>query len=410
LRQETDLLKKSRIIVIVALLAGGCGSDGERTDGPRDGQPLAKSQPASPPVVESSSTQPIEAMDEADPIIAHIDKINITRSQIVKPLLEGYGLNVLLNTATLEMARQEAAKLGMTVTPDDIAAEHDMTMAKMFVDAKKEDYPQLLEQFLTQSHVSRPEFDIILETNAYLRKIAQPAVEASINEEKLQEAFKILYGETVQVRHIQCSNPQEIAEAKRMLAAGEPFDQVARKVSRNQTTAPMGGELPPFSRNAAGYPQVFKDVAFSLKPGEVSDTVQAGDAYHLILLEKRIAPKAVKYDDVKDSLRKDLAERMTQVQVKNLRVQLLNQITATMKVDDPMLAKQYELKKTQSDTAVHGKQDALDAIKRDGRAAAEQAEQTSGQTGEGLRPPATMPGGGPGESNLPITTQPTTRP
>ncbi len=151
-------------------------------------------------------------------------------------------------------------------------------------------------------------------------------------------------------------------------------------------------------------------MAFSLKPGEVSDTVQAGDAYHLILLEKRIAPKAVKFDDVKESLRKDLAERLTQVQMKNLRVQLLNQVTTLLKVDDPMLAKQYELIKSQSDTAVHGKQDALDAIKRDGRAAAEQSEQTSGTTGEGLRPPATMPGGGPGESNLPITTQPTTRP
>ncbi len=399
------MLKKSRIILIVALLAGGCGSDGKRTEGPRDVQPLTKS----PPVV-NTNTQPIEAMDEADPVIAHIDKINITRSQIVKPLIEGYGLSVLLNTATLEMAKQEAAKLGFVVTPDDINTERDTTLATLFGEAKKEDYSQLLDQLLAQRHISRPEFDIILETNAYLRKIAQPAVEASINEEKLQEAFKILYGETVQVRHIQCSNPQEIAEAKRMLAAGEPFDQVARKVSRNQTTAPMGGELPPFSRNAAGYPQVFKDVAFSLKPGEVSDTVQAGDAYHLILLEKRIAPKAVKFDDVKDSLRKDLADRLTQVQMKNLRVQLLNQITTLLKVDDPMLAKKYELIKSQSDTAVHGKQDALDAIKRDGRAAAEQSEQTSGTTGEGLRPPATMPGTTPGESNLPITTQPTTRP
>jgi parvulin-like peptidyl-prolyl isomerase len=388
-------------MLVAVLLVAGCGSDGERTDGPRDVQPLAKA--GSPAETGASNTAPIEAIDEADPVIAHIDKINITRSQIVKPLIEGYGLNVLLNTATLEMAKQQAAKLGLVVTPDDIAAEHDATLAKMFLEAKKEDYAQLLDQFLMQQHVSRPEFDIILETNAYLRKIAQPLVEASINDEKLQEAFKVLYGETVQIRHIQCSNPQEIAVAKRMLAAGEPFDEVARKVSRNQTTGPMGGELPPFSRNAAGYPQVFKDVAFSLKPGEVSDTVQAGDAYHLILLEKRIEPKAVKFEDVKESLRHDLADRLTQVQVKNLRVQLLDQITVSMKVEDPMLAKQYELKKSQTDAALHGKQEVMDAIKRDGRAAAE-------QTGEGLRPPATMPGTTPGESNLPITTQPTTRP
>ncbi|HEX3355648.1 MAG TPA: hypothetical protein VHS31_01610, partial [Tepidisphaeraceae bacterium] len=117
----------------------------------------------------------------------------------------------------------------------------------------------------------------------------------------------------------------------------------------------------------------------------------------------RIAPKAVKFEDVKDSVRHDLVDRLTQAQVKNLRVQLLERVTALMKVDDPMLAKQYELKKSQTDAALHGKQEVMDAIKRDGRAAAE-------QTGEGLRPPATMPGTTPGESNLPITTQPTTRP
>ena len=327
--------------------------------------------------------------DAGDPVIAHIGDINITRSQVTRPLIEGYGLNVMLNIATLELAEQEAANQKLTVTEQDINTERDQTLARMFGDAKKEDYPQLLEQFLQQQRISRPEFDIVMTTNAYLRKMAEPQVKANITDTMLSESFRALYGEKVQVRHIQCANPQEIAEARRHLAAGESFEEVARKLSRNSDTAPAGGLLPPFSRYASGYPDQFKDLAFSLKVGEVSDAVQVGGAYHLIKLEQRMEPKAVKFDDVKESLRADLTERLTQAQIKNLRGQLVDRIARSLVVDDPSLAKQYEQKKSQSDAAVHGKKDALDAVKRDGRADAAANDVQP----EDLRPPATRPTG-----------------
>lgn len=346
-------------------------------------------------------------VDPADPVVAHLGSTDIRQSQIIRPLLEGYGANVLINVSTLELAKQEAAIRKLPVNQQDIDGEREQTLAKLFGDAKKEDYPNLLEQFLQQQRISRPEFDIWLETNAYLRKIAEPMVKANITEDRLQESFKALYGETVQIRHIQCINLQEIAEAKRRLAAGESFERVAQTMSRNTRTAPMGGLMPPFSRYA-DYPEVFKDVAFSLQPGEVSDTVEAGGIYHIIKLEKKMEPKAIKYDDVKESLRKDLEDRLTQSQIKNLRTQLVDRIAATLKVDDPTLAKQYELKKSQSDTTVHGKKDALDAIKRDERRAAENMPML---TPEDLRPPATRPGvAAPGGSTMPSVVKPTSRP
>jgi len=353
--------------------------------------------------------EPVSEIPPADSVVARLNGVTITRSQIVRPLIEGYGLNVLINTATLESAKLEAAKLKYTVTPADIDAERSQTLSKLFGDAKKEDYPQLLDQFLQQQRISRPEFDIWLETNAYLRKIAQPMVKAAVTEQMLLDAFNAQYGETVQVRHIQCDNLQEITEAKRRLAEGEPFEKVAAEMSRNRNTAPLGGMMPPFSRSA-GYPQVFKDTAFSLQPGEVSDIVEAEGIYHLIKLEKKIEPKAVKFQDVKESLRSDVSERLMQAQMKNLRQQLVDRIAAQMQVDDPVLAKQYEQRKAQADNTLRDKKAALDAMKRDDRRDSERAARTPFMP-EDLRPPATRPGeGSPGATTLPSFVQPTTRP
>jgi parvulin-like peptidyl-prolyl isomerase len=340
-----------------------------------------------------------------DPVIAHLNNINITRSQIVRPLIEGYGLNVLINTATLEYAKSDAATKNIAVSADDVEKEREVTLSKLFGDAKKEDYPQLLEQFLTQQRISRPEFDIWIETNAYLRKIAEPEVKRSITEDRLQEAFKAQYGEKVEIRHIQCANLQEIAEAKRRIAAGESFEHVAQTMSRNIRTAPLGGLMPPFSR-FADYPEVFKDTAFSLNPGEVSDTVEAGGIYHIIKLERKIEPKAIKFNDVKESLREDLADRLTQSAIKNLRQQAVDVIGLQLKVDDPVLAKQYDARKT--DNVVRGKKDAVDAMKRDDRRAADNAPPLMP---EDLRPPAPKPGdSSPGASTVPSFVKPTTRP
>ena len=67
---------------------------------------------------------------------------------------------------------------------------------------------------------------------------------------------------------------------------------------------------------------------FALKVGQVSEIVQAEGSYHLILLEERIPPKAIKFEDVKESLKADLMDKAVQATVKQLRQQLADQAYA----------------------------------------------------------------------------------
>jgi parvulin-like peptidyl-prolyl isomerase len=304
------------------------------------------------------------------PVVARVGNVAITWDQLQRPLIDGYGLNILLNLVQLELAKETAKQNGVAVSPQEIQAEHDTTIEKMFKDSNaklqddldkavankdtakadqiraqiKHDNEQAFEQFLSNQHVARPEFDIVIETNAYLRKIATPLVAGKITDDTLKEAFAAMYGETVQCRHIQCSTLQDIQEAKRRVTAGEDFAKVARELSINKRTSASGGELLPFSRQYADLPQSFRDAAFALKEGEVSEIVHTGDAFHIIKLDKRIPPKAVQFEDVKESLRANVQDLAVQQAVKQLRQQIAAQAVKNLQIEDPVLRDQFQKK------------------------------------------------------------------
>lgn len=337
---------------------------------------LAAAPPAPAPAPPSADAQ--QAAATQSPVIAQVGSATVTLDQLQRPLFEGYGLNILLNLVQLEVAKENAAKAGVKVTPEDIERETELTIDRMFQQSNeklidkmnaardkgdqatadkiaeqiKRENAQAFEQFLQNQRITRGEFDIVTETNAYLRKIAEPMLAGKIGEPNLQEAFRSLYGENVKCRHIQCANLREINEAKALLDKGEPFAKVAQQMSRNAGTKRLGGELPPFSINTQGLPDAFKQAAFALKEGEVSDIVQAEGAFHLILLEKRIPPKAVKFEDVRESLRKDLEQRAIDATVKTLRQQLGNQAIQDLVISEPVLQKQWKEKLEKRDATI----------------------------------------------------------
>jgi len=360
----------------------------------------------------SSGTAPVAPAKAPNAAtVAIVNGQPITIEQLDKPLIEAYGLNVLLNLVQLEMAKQAAVRNNARVTEADVQKEMDDTLdamfkdsnAKMFSDMEvaeskgqkdvaekirqqmKVDNERGLEQFLGEKHLTRQEYELVIRTNAYLRKIVEPTLKDAITDKMLEDGFRFQYGEKVQVRHIQCANWKEIADAKKMLADGISFGDVARELSRNPRTAPLGGELRPFSRQEPGLTEVFKDAAFALKEGEISDAVITNGAYHLIKLEKRIPPTAVKLEDVKDAIRKQLYESLITNSMKQLRNELAQDALKTLKIYDPVLKAQFDKKISDGNAQVKGKEETLKKLTEE-REAAMKAIATQPTTA-----PATMP-------------------
>lgn len=315
-----------------------------------------------PTTTESSGliTRPVEVPPD-DPIIATAGKTVIRESEFLVPLKQAYGLNVLMYVVQRDLAMDVAREMGLTVTESDIAQERDWTLRQSFPKAETpEEREKLLDQLLNQpkpreNMITRTEFDIMMQTNAAMRKIAQTSFKDAISEEQLKQQFDRQYGASVKVRFIMLANIQEVQKVQRMLASGEDFAEVARRESRDPQTRALGGELPPFTVNDTRLPETFREVAFSLKEGEVSDVVQAGGSYHLIKLEQRIPPKAVKYEDVKDSLRESIRDQMVIEAFKEIRNRLAQQALATLKIDDPVLQRAFEQKLAERDQLIREK-------------------------------------------------------
>jgi parvulin-like peptidyl-prolyl isomerase len=402
-------LSKLPPLLFLLALAAGCSSDNSN----KGGRPSL----ANPDIATDGSNTPVQptVVVNSDPktVVAKVNGIPITVGQIYPPMMEAYGLQFMLHLTQLELARQNGTALGLKITPEDIAAERQRTVEAAFkemieidkvpgTDAEKNafaerEYARLLDQLLEMKRISKPEFNLAMETGAWLYKIAALQVKDKVSDKDVEEAFRIKYGEKVKVRHIELRNMREVAEAiRRLTELKQPFETVAAEMSLDEKSRNFGGSLRPFSRAERMWPKEFKEAAFALEnPGDLSPPISIGETIHLLRLDAKIPPNAaVKFEDHREILRAELYNLMTQMRVKQLREEIAVEAGKALKIEDPLLKKQYDQRMARTMGEVPRERDDISRDMARERASTRPATQPSDQpSGSGVaRPPATRPG------------------
>ncbi len=313
-------------------------------------QQRGKAKPAPQPQPRSSQDAHTihEPIDVTEPVIATVNGRPITRQRVIGLLLESRGVGILEQLIGLETAIRAATRRGLIVTQSDLDREHDRALRNLSDPlssvtptlSDREATERLLDQVLAQRNMSRSEFDIITRRNAYLRKLVE--AELSITEAQLRREYGRLYGERVQVRHMQLATLPEVTRVRERLADGEDFAELASRYSANTASAQTGGLLEPFSAGDDNLPAAFRQAAFALEPGEVSSTVRVGEWYNLLTLEKRLGAEARDFAGVRNDLERSLRDRLTQPAMFTLFEKLFRD--ATIEVHDPDLDRAFRRK------------------------------------------------------------------
>jgi parvulin-like peptidyl-prolyl isomerase len=281
--------------------------------------------------------------DEA--VIATVNDTGISRGAVTSLLIRSHGVGVLEQLIGLETAAQAAAQRGVIHAREDVDQEYDSALRRLVnplttvttADFDRAQAERLLDGVLADRNISREEFFIILRRNAYLRKIL--AQEVVIYENKVREEYDRIYGERAIVRHIQLGSPGDVARVEEGLARGEDFAALAGRYSANSASAKQGGLLEPFARNDEDLPEVFRQVAFSLKPGAVSEPVRIGQWEHVIKLEKLIPAGEGSFDSVREQLTQRVRERVIEQRMPQLYEELFRK--AVVKIEDESLRETF---------------------------------------------------------------------
>ena len=138
-----------------------------------------------------------------------------------------------------------------------------------------------------------------------------------------QNAQRLGGTEERRASHILIASPKSAPEADRQkakakaleLATGvkkspDTFADVARKNSQDPGSAPVGGDLDFFARDAMVKP--FSDAAFAMKKGDISDVVESEFGYHIIKLTDVKAPKQRSYEEMKPELEAEVKKQQAQ--------------------------------------------------------------------------------------------------
>jgi peptidyl-prolyl cis-trans isomerase C len=122
--------------------------------------------------------------------------------------------------------------------------------------------------------------------------------------------------EEVRARHILVAGEEEAKKLSEQLKKGADFEKLAREKSTDKGSGANGGELGWFTRERM-VPE-FADAAFKLKKGDISAPVKSEFGWHVIRVEDRRPVQVASFDEMKDSLKGELANKSVQAYVESL--------------------------------------------------------------------------------------------
>jgi len=298
-----------------------------------------EAQPAAS--VERSSANGEEVGRTVARPIAYINSHAVTDRDLLGPLMEAAGGQVLSELVLDRQIEQELQRRGLELTPAMLEQEKARMLATLSADP--DEAARLLSEMRARRGLGDRRFDSLLHRNAGLRLLVQDRVE--VPPALVFEAYELRYGPRYRVRILMTPTLAEAGRLHAKAKAGEPFGELAARHSTDPSAA-QGGLLSPISPADPSYPKALRDALKSMAAGEVSDLIAVDGGFIIMKLEEILPAEPISFMDVRQELeqavRLDIESRLMQQAARTMLAE------AKVVVLDPVLAQSWRRQKQQT--------------------------------------------------------------
>ncbi|MCI0516174.1 peptidylprolyl isomerase [candidate division KSB1 bacterium] len=180
---------------------------------------------------------------------------------------------------------------------------------------------------LVQVELKREHKRLLLRPNgAFISKILPP--DLPVTEAEINDFYEHSKKE-IQISHIIVKSGQEADSLSRLLAKGADFGELAQKNSLDLDTGSRGGKLADFLSWGRMLPEL-EQVAFNLKPKQISAPIKTEFGYHIIKLEAIKEPALKDLPREKETMLARVKHRKMQLFVKDYIQNLFTKYQVTM--------------------------------------------------------------------------------
>lgn len=239
---------------------------------------------------------------EQDSVVAVVNADPITRNALAQESLKRFGADVLDNMINRHLILQECNKKGIAISKEEVSAEIRRIANKFGL--SMESYLQLLqeERDITPNQYSR---EIVWPMLA-LRELVSDHVQ--VTPEESNRAFAAQFGEAVKCRLIMVGDRAKADELHgAAVAQPDQFAKLAKEYSEDETSASVGGLIPPIRRFNGD--SRLEEAAFALRDGEVSPVLALGDQW-IILQSVRRIPASTPSPQALPAIREQIHDRI----------------------------------------------------------------------------------------------------
>lgn len=199
----------------------------------------------------------------------------------------------LSSVISAKVIEDAVVKAGAGVSEVEVQAQLDQFIDDHFTD--KAAYEKALVAFDITEAGMLQQLRFPMEAERLTDK-RHPISDAQV-EAQIQPVYDAKYKSGKMVYHMQFPTLGEADAAMAKLIAGEPFDQVAKELSKDPVTAPKGGLIGPWQPGAMD--AAFDNAVEGTKAGALGGPFQASHGWHIIRVEA-VPP----LDQVRDEIKK----------------------------------------------------------------------------------------------------------